>query len=587
MGLQLRALQKPSRETILGRRLSAKASMLAFAPLPPPPPELRPAPNQSGDEVLIGRERSKAAWLRRRSGTGREELWLPLEVLESRLGFRRVSRLDGEALEWFGRTVSLASLTTRSLGDEVGLEVSDWLAETGVSSEVNGDTLELQLQPPTVNNLRRGRGSTADRLVLDLNGPALVQRLNGDLLLELKVSQTQQRQLKAWGLAPQQRHHGGLVLKGQATKLRSLSLASPWRVVLDGVPTGGRSQAPSARLPLSNPAVAALLRRGFVLEQRTIKVGVKPIQVFRAGGDLGRLGITLQPLAKPDQQQGLRFLAQLSQPAGALVAVNGGFFNRINQLPLGALRRQGVWLSGPILNRGVIAWGTSGDLEFGRLRLNLSLQVVNGRSWGLTALNSGYVQKGLSLYTPAWGPRYRALSGEEEALLIRGGRVETTFGQNQLQRGVAIPQDAELVVARGRTPLPAGPGDRIQVTSRSRSSLAQQPNVLGGGPLLMQDGKVVLNGRQEGFSPGFMSLAAPRTVVAQGKDGQWLMTLRGASGSGPTLVETALAAQQLGLRDALNMDGGSSTTLVVAGRTVMNGRSSTPRVHNGLGLIPL
>ena len=35
------------------------------------------------------------------------------------------------------------------------------------------------------------------------------------------------------------------------------------------------------------------------------------------------------------------------------------------------------------------------------------------------------------------------------------------------------------------------------------------------------------------------------------------------------------------------MDGGSSTTLVVAGRTVMNGRSSTPRVHNGLGLIPL
>jgi hypothetical protein len=35
------------------------------------------------------------------------------------------------------------------------------------------------------------------------------------------------------------------------------------------------------------------------------------------------------------------------------------------------------------------------------------------------------------------------------------------------------------------------------------------------------------------------------------------------------------------------MDGGSSTTLVVAGRTVMNGRGSTPRVHNGLGLIPL
>ena len=157
-----------------------------------------------------------------------------------------------------------------------------------------------------------------------------MQRLNGDLLLELKLSRTQQRQLKAWGLAPQQHGDGALLLKGQATKLRSLSLASPWRVVLDGVPTGSRRPAPTAHLPLSNPAVAKWLRRGFVLEQRTIKVGVKPIQVFRAGGQLSRLGITLKPLVKAEQQQGLRFLPQLSQPAGALVAVNGGFFNRIN-----------------------------------------------------------------------------------------------------------------------------------------------------------------------------------------------------------------------------------------------------------------
>ena len=247
--------------------------MLAFAPLPPPPPEVRPVPSQSGDAVLIGRERSKAVWLRRSSDTAEEELWLPLEVLESRLGFRRVSRLDGEALEWFGRTVSLTALATRSLGDEVGLEVSDWLAAIGVSSQVRGNTLELRLPPPTVNNLRRGKGSMADRLVLDLSGPALVQRLNGDLLLELKISRAQQRQLKAWGLAPGQHRDGGLVLQRQATKLRSLSLASPWRVVLDGVQIGGRHPLPSARLPLSNPAVAAWLRRGLVLEQRTIKVG--------------------------------------------------------------------------------------------------------------------------------------------------------------------------------------------------------------------------------------------------------------------------------------------------------------------------
>ena len=80
--------------------------------------------------------------------------------------------------------------------------------------------------------------------------------------------------------------------------------------------------------------------------------------------------------------------------------------------------------------------------------------------------------------------------------MIRGGRVEATFNQPSLKRGIAIAKDTQLVVARGRTPLPARPGDQIQVITRSSSLLDQQPNVLGGGPLL-QNGRVVLNGRQE------------------------------------------------------------------------------------------
>ena len=121
---------------------------------------------------------------------------------------------------------------------------------------------------------------------------------------------------------------------------------------------------------------------------------------------------------------------------------------------------------------------------------------------------------------------------------------------------------------------------------RTNSILGEASNVLGGGPLLLQDGRVVLNGRGEGFSPGFLSLSAPRTVVGSGEGGTWLLTLRGATGSDPTLLETTLAMQQLGLRDALNLDGGSSTTMDVAGRNLINGRGSSPRIHNGLGLVP-
>ena len=183
------------------------------------------------------------------------------------------------------------------------------------------------------------------------------------------------------------------------------------------------------------------------MEERTINVGVKPLRIFRIGGRLNALGLRLQPLAQEDRQQGLNFLPELSRSAKALVSINGGFFNRINQLPLGALRRNGTWLSGPILNRGVIGWSRNSTLHFGRLELLQELQVNSSKRWRVGFLNSGYVQKGLSRYTPSWGSKYRAISGKEQALLIRRGVVEQALGHSSLRQGVPIPAGTDLIVA--------------------------------------------------------------------------------------------------------------------------------------------
>jgi len=563
--------------------------MLLIAQLPPPLPELRAGDAVRGDRITVEGQRNSAVWLWQGRSTSRpERLWLPLNLLEAQLGFARSDQGRNNRLEWYGRQQAIQSFQTKTLGDEVGLEVGDWLNTLGVSLKRQGNSLSLELPTARLQQLRQGKGATANRLVLDIDKPVFVQRRGNDLRMDLRSDSQQQRSLQRLGLNPQQAG-SVLTLKGQASQLQVLTLANPWRVVLDGIkqPAATASRpGPSRGLPLSDPAINALIRRGLVLERRTVRVGVKPLEVLRAGGDLSRLGLTLTPLAMAGSQQGLRFLPQLSRPAGALVAINGGFFNRIKQLPLGALRRNGTWLSGPILNRGVIAWGPNRPLAFGRLRLDQSLQVANGRSWGLGFLNSGYVQRGLSRYTPGWGPFYRSLSGNERGILIRQGSVTEEYTSAQLARGVSLPRGADLVVARGGAPLPARKGDQAQVQLRSSNALGEQPNVLGGGPLLLQRGKVVLNGRGEGFSPGFVRQTAPRTVIGQGRGGTWMLAIRGGAGSNPTLLETTLAMQQLGLSDALNLDGGSSTTLVAGGRTLINGSGSSPRIHNGLGLVP-
>ncbi|MCY7285765.1 MAG: phosphodiester glycosidase family protein, partial [Cyanobacteria bacterium CAN_BIN43] len=55
-------------------------------------------------------------------------------------------------------------------------------------------------------------------------------------------------------------------------------------------------------------------------------------------------------------------------------------------------------------------------------------------------------------------------------------------------------------------------------------------------------------------------------------------------GAGPTLREAAQIMLQLGAIDALNLDGGSSTTLYLGGQLLDRIPSTAARVNNGIGV---
>ena len=487
------------------------------AAMPPPPPapiaEVRVTDQFSGDRLTIGGIDSSSSWLWQGQGaTQPKRLWLPLDLLIGQMGFQRQSEISGERLEWYGFQLPLSGVQQRTIGDEVALDALPWFNALGVQVSRTKNTLRVDLPQPQLKTLRQGKGSSANRLVMDLSGPALVQRQGDDLLLQIKVTPGQEGQLRRIGLQTRQ-ELGGLKLLGQASKLSTLTLKGPWRVVLDGVtptkPAARRRQYQAFQRALLAPEMQDLIKNGLVLDQRVVQVGVKRLQLYRAGVQHNTSTLLLRPLAPSHAQPGLRYLNQLAQPAKALVAVNGGFFNRVRQLPLGAVRLDNTWLSGPILNRGAIGWDRNGPLMFGRLQLIQEMTVTGRRRWPLGMLNSGYVQRGLSRYTRAWGPTYRALSGEEQALTLREGRVDAVYDQAALVRGVPLPLKGDLIVARGGIALPARVGDGVTINTRSSNPLGERPQVLGGGPLLLQKGKVVLNGRQEGFSPAFLPCQHP------------------------------------------------------------------------------
>jgi hypothetical protein len=123
----------------------------------------------------------------------------------------------------------------------------------------------------------------------------------------------------------------------------------------------------------------------------------------------------------------------------------------------------------------------------------------------------------------------------------------------------------EVLIAR-RHELPASPaGDLLQA-----------------GPLLVREGRAV-TGDEEGFSAAAEQFDSDITDgrhprAALGHDGEGLIALacdgRADDEAGLTLAELASTMVALGAREALNLDGGGSTSLVCGGRLRNNPREA-------------
>ena len=554
---------------------------------PPPPPPLVPigaaaATERQGSSIRINGRLQSARWLWVGGlGNTPQQLWIPLEVLENQLGVTSRSRSDGALdLEWFGQELKVPASAQRSLEDEVAVEVSSLFGRIGVGLRREGSLLSLELARPQLLQVRSSNPGPVKRIVLDLGGPATIGRDDAGLVVDLLSRSDQQALLGSLGLQAQQ-DSAGLRLKPSAAKLtRVFSLGEPNRVVIEW-PDQGAASRPDSPAPI-DPRLQALLGKELQWD-RLVRQGVR-INAIRV--DPLNASLQLRPLARPGAMEGLSSLVQLANQQQAWVAINGGYFNRVKRLPLGALKQDGRWLSGPILNRGVAAWDERTMPRFGRLQLSEWVVGPGALRLPVAVVNSGYVQRGISRYTADWGPNYRALSGSETGLLIQGGLVRQQFGPSELDAGVPLRGDDLLLVGRGGSELPWGLGDRLQIESRPSSNLGLATHVIGGGPLLLQAGRVVLNGAAENFSSAFLSQGAPRTVLARDDRQIWLITLEGIQDSGPSLGETAALLQQLGLQDALNLDGGSSTGLVLGGSLQVKGRGVAGSVHNGVGLVP-
>ena len=120
-------------------------------------------------------------------------------------------------------------------------------------------------------------------------------------------------------------------------------------------------------------------------------------------------------------------------------------------------------------------------------------------------------------------------------------------------------------------------GEKLTITSTLRGRTGDY--VLNGGPELVRDGRQHATPAADGmvrpndpsFYYGWVHKRNPRTIAGVDDQGRILLVTvdgRSTTSLGLSIAESAAVAQSLGMRAAINLDGGGSTTMVADGRVV-------------------
>lgn len=275
-----------------------------------------------------------------------------------------------------------------------------------------------------------------------------------------------------------------------------------------------------------------------------------------------------------------------------LLAINGDYFS--DGIPVGGLvsdnepirspadGRKQFSLAGDEVPR-IGAMDMPGSLVTRHRRVPSGLKLLSGpatlepRTTSIAGVNVPRPPDGIVLFSPRWGTATGTKTGFEivarivaPAGRLRSGVDTTVELVDARTRGGAIPADGVVLSGRG-----AGADALVSIWNAVSAGQAERTATLrvASSPSAVQSvaGKEMLVHHDEIVAPRGGS-RAPRTMIGWNAAGDLLLvTIDGRQQGrayGMTLLEAADLMHRLGAVEALNLDGGGSTTFVKKGKVV-------------------
>lgn len=260
--------------------------------------------------------------------------------------------------------------------------------------------------------------------------------------------------------------------------------------------------------------------------------------------------------------------------SGATAAINASYFGLSGEI-YGVTKIDGVVVGTTYYTRSAIGINPDGSTLFGRVAYRGVLK-INGVAYNIGGVDCARGADSLIVYNNYQGQTTGTNDYGAEAVVDKGVVSLVTIGKGNN----AIPPGGYVISAHGSKrsiveKLRAG--DRVKFEEQlvdvdGAGDFDKAVQVIGAGPRLVRDGKVYVNVIEEEFPADIRVGRAPRSAVGVTKYGDYILAVvdgRQAHSRGCTLHEWAtILVNDFGAVNAINLDGGGSTELIVNGNIV-------------------
>ena len=341
--------------------------------------------------------------------------------------------------------------------------------------------------------------------------------------------------------------------------------------------------APSGR---QDPAQSRRVAPGVEYE-RYVLPGPFRVDVLRI--DLLTPSLAIESF-RPDTLVPVSLQVRRRQIAGGVIlaAVNADFFSFKTSRPVGNQVVNGVFVSGISSRRSHL--GIVGRRRPMMAPLSFSGKwFIHGRMASLAGINRGRRAGETVLYNSYWGTNTGPDSGGIKAVLALADSrwrvmdtVVTVVRALVEDRVAEIPEDgAVLAYSQSEKGVGCMVGDTVKLLLGFAGSTSRFSQVVGGAGRILRNGRVAIEEDTvaEGLKPAFLTARHPRTFVGINRDTTVMVLCtvdgRQTSSVGMNFQEMSEFLLKIDAWDAINLDGGGSTTMVVNGGVVNTPSDST------------